>query len=140
MADRAPIDAKIETLRRCVARIESKQPFDVNRLSTDWDLQDIVSINLERLVQTSVDIAAMLLADAEAAAPQTMAESFTGLRDVGVIDGELCKRLRGAVGLRNILVHAYTSIDWQVVHHVVSHQLEDVKALGRAVDAFLARA
>jgi hypothetical protein len=52
------INLKLESLRRCVARIHSKMPLTQDDLQTDCDLQDIVSVNLECAVQTCVDIAA----------------------------------------------------------------------------------
>jgi hypothetical protein len=39
---------KLESLRRCVHRIETKCPADPAVLEADFDLQDIVSLNLSR--------------------------------------------------------------------------------------------
>jgi hypothetical protein len=41
---------KLDTLARCVARIEEKRPETVESLIHDIDVQDILSINLERAV------------------------------------------------------------------------------------------
>ena len=38
--DRQVIDQKLESLRRCLSRIESKMPFDAVQLAGDFDLQD----------------------------------------------------------------------------------------------------
>jgi hypothetical protein len=46
------INRKLESLRRCVARIHSKMPLTPDDLQTNYDLQDIVSVNLERAVHT----------------------------------------------------------------------------------------
>ncbi len=54
------IDLKFDSLRRCLERIESKKPFQLEDLESNFDLQDIVSINLERAVQNSVDIASII--------------------------------------------------------------------------------
>ena len=42
---------KLDALARCLARIESKSPFTLERLRSDADLQDIISVNLERAIQ-----------------------------------------------------------------------------------------
>ena len=60
--DREVVEQKLESLRRCLARIESKCPVDPLVLVADFDLQDIVSLNLSRAVQLSVDIGAHLIA------------------------------------------------------------------------------
>ncbi len=105
------INRKLESLRRCVARIHSKMPLTQDNLQTDYDLQDIVSVNLERAVQTCVDIAAHMISETEASPPNTMAESFSRLAALKFLTPQLAERMRKAVGLRNILVHHYTDID-----------------------------
>jgi uncharacterized protein YutE (UPF0331/DUF86 family) len=136
--ERDVIDVKMESIRRCVARIVSKQPFNLERLINDYDLQDVVSVNLERAVQNSVDIAALLLANTDTSSlAVTMADSFVALQRLGVIDASLRDRMKSAVGFRNILVHEYTSIDWGIVHDLSSHHLQDFKEFVRSVDVWL---
>lgn len=136
--ERDVIDLKMESIRRCVARIVSKQPYSLEQLINDYDLQDILSINLERAVQNSVDIAATLLANADVSSfAVTMADSFVALHRLGVIDTSLRDRMKRAVGFRNILVHEYTSIDWSIVHDLSSHHLQDFQDFVRVVDVWL---
>src|SRR5690606_30307115 len=102
--DRAIISQKLESLRRCIARLESRRPSSAEQLKADLDLQDIVALNLTRAVQLSVDIAAHWLAEhAEVASPQTMGQTFSLLAECGVIDEDLARRLRKSVGFRNIV-------------------------------------
>jgi uncharacterized protein YutE (UPF0331/DUF86 family) len=56
--DREVIEQKLESLRHCVRRIESRCPADAQTLASDPDLQDIVALNLSRAVQVCVDIGA----------------------------------------------------------------------------------
>ena len=67
--DREVIEQKLESLRRCLQRIETKCPADVALLINDMDLQDIVALNLSREVQLSVDIGAHLIAGMEVPPP-----------------------------------------------------------------------
>lgn len=39
----APVEQKIESLRRCIQRIAEKTPGNVNALIEDVDLQDILT-------------------------------------------------------------------------------------------------
>jgi uncharacterized protein YutE (UPF0331/DUF86 family) len=128
---------KLETLRRCVERIESKRPPDTRALEQDYDLQDIISVNLERAIQASVDIASVLLAERGPGTPATMGESFPLLADSGIITTDLAERLRKAVGFRNISVHEYEKIDWSIVFSIVTDRLEDFRSFTRSVLAAL---
>ncbi|MEQ1601171.1 MAG: hypothetical protein ABL885_05305 [Methylophilaceae bacterium] len=54
--DREVVEQKLESLWRCLNRIETKCPKDAATLLEDIDLQDVLSLNLSRAVQISVDI------------------------------------------------------------------------------------
>ena len=91
--DETVILAKLDALRRCIERIRSKTPESASALLEDYDLQDIICVNLERAVQTSVDIAAHLLADTNQPAPDSMGESFIQLHAQSIIPEDLATPL-----------------------------------------------
>jgi len=75
--DRDVIEEKLESLRRCLRRIEQKCPASVDELEKDIDLQDILAVNLTRAVQLSVDIAAHWIAELpDVPAPSTRRDVF----------------------------------------------------------------
>lgn len=131
--DEKVIMAKLESLRRCVERLNDKTPASVELLLGDNDLQDIICLNLERAVQTCVDIASHILAGADVPAPASMAECFEDLRKLGMISPEIAMRMRKAVGFRNIAVHSYQEINWKVVYSIITTRLDDFVDFSRAV-------
>lgn len=133
--DRQIIADKLERLRRCVRRIEQKRPPKPEELNTDYDLQDILSVNLQRAVQLCVDIAAHIIADREIEAPSTMAQAFDALQTLGVLSPDLASSMKKAVGFRNIAVHTYQVIDWTIVFNICHQQLDDFRAFAQAVAA-----
>lgn len=76
-------------------------------------------------------------AAADAPEPETMAGAFIALRDAGIIDARLAEILRRAVGFRNIAVHQYEQMDWQIVFDVATQRITDLEAFARAVAARL---
>ena len=129
----ALIEEKLDALGRCVLRIEAKRPATAEALRTDLDAQDIVALNLERAVQQCVDIALHLLSDLDTPVPATMSEAFEMLREREMVSSEVCEQMIKAVGMRNIAVHAYRKIDWDIVWNVATHHLVDFKAFAREV-------
>lgn len=119
------INSKIESIRHCLKRIRHKAPGSAQQLKDDYDLQDIISVNLERATQISVDLAAHIIADSERKVPDTMAETIRKLPEMGIIDDALAERLSRAVGFRNISVHEYQAIDWDIVYDIIRHHLDD---------------
>jgi len=124
---------KLESLRRCLKRLEDKKPESSEILADDYDIQDIISINLERAIQISVDIGSILLAETERKPPKTMGEIFPALAEEGYISLDLADRLRKAVGFRNISVHEYQKINWNIVYSIIDSNLDDFIELMRAV-------
>jgi uncharacterized protein YutE (UPF0331/DUF86 family) len=131
--DRVVVEQKLESLRRCLKRIETKCPVDADTLAKDFDLQDIVSLNLSRAVQLCVDIGAHLLASTGASAPNTMGLTFDVMAQTGMLTTDLAQSLKKAVGFRNIAVHNYDTINWHIVHSIVKDHLTDFSAFAEVV-------
>lgn len=133
--DREVIEQKIESLRRCVERVRQKAPETAAALEKDPDAQDILTLNLTRSVQLCVDIGAHLIAEQDKPAPDTMGQTFDVLSDMGVISAELAVRMKKAVGFRDIAVHNYEAIDWEITHAIATRHMDDFAAFAAAVVA-----
>lgn len=131
--DREIVEQKLESLRHCLQRIETKCPADAAALVADFDLQDIVSLNLSRAVQLTVDIGAHLIASLGVPPPGTMGQTFDLLAQAGLLNVELANHLKKAVGFRNIAIHNYEKINWEIVHSIAMHHLIDFSEFSRAV-------
>ncbi len=125
--DRQVIEQKLESLRRCLLRVKEKCPVDAESLVRDIDAQDIITLNLTRAVQLSVDLAAHLIASRDVPAPNTMGQAFEALASIGLISSALASRMKKAVGFRNIAIHNYEAIDWHIVHSICQRNLDDFR-------------
>ena len=132
--DRVVVHQKLDSLRRCLARIRSKEPISLGVLQKDYDLQDIVSLNLTRAVQMAVDIGAHMVSAQMQAAPATMGETFDQLGRMGVISEELALQLKKSVGFRNVAVHNYNAVNWAIVFSILQGHLQDFDAFAKAID------
>lgn len=136
--DRLILTGKLESLRRCIMRIEDKKPVDVDHLIQDPDLQDILVFNLTRAVQLSVDIGSHLISNTDHAAPQTMGEVFTILNKISAVSLETCERLKKAVGFRNIAVHNYEAINWEIVYAICERSPADFRRFTQEISQYAA--
>jgi uncharacterized protein YutE (UPF0331/DUF86 family) len=80
-------------------------------------------LNLERSIQLCVDIANHMLSSLDDAPAMSMAESFERLSEKKIIPNELAKNPKKAVGFRNLSVHAYYKIDWQLVWNIIGRYI-----------------
>ena len=131
--DREVIEQKLESVRRCLQRIKEKCPPSADILARDLDAQDILALNLSRAVQLCVDIGAHIVAGKNVPPPATMGQTFDVLAELGIISEELALRMKNAVGFRNIAVHNYEAINWQIVHSIASRHVGDFTDFARSV-------
>ncbi|MBI3373032.1 MAG: DUF86 domain-containing protein [Betaproteobacteria bacterium] len=127
--DEEVIRARLVRLTNHIGRIEKKRPTPLNLLLTDRDAQDIVSRNLEKAIRVCVDIASHVCA-AHGRALETAGESFLVLTELGLMEKPLAEKLVSAVGFRNVSVHEYADVDWNVVMRIVANGLQDLKDFG----------
>jgi uncharacterized protein YutE (UPF0331/DUF86 family) len=135
--DQRVITQKLESLRRCIERIESKRPADAGKLQDDIDLQDILSVNLERAVQLCVDIGAHIIASTEKETPDTMGETFQMLAEMEILKPDTAEVMKKAVGFRNIAVHNYEEINWMIVFSICTKQIDDFKQFAGEIDGYI---
>lgn len=125
--DQQLVNRKILSVKRCIERIEENLPSSVETLSADIDQQDILSINLQRAVQLCVDLAVMNLSNSGETIPDSMAAAFRVLERQGAISSQLADSMVSAVGFRNLSVHQYDNVDWNVVYAICTKHLTDLK-------------
>ena len=123
--DRELISHKLDSLQRCIHRIETRCPKNAKDLALEVDAQDIVALNLTRAIQLCVDIGAHLVAERALGSPDSMGKTFDLLVADKMLEQDLGQSLKRAVGLRNIVIHNYQTIDWEIVHAAATQHLDD---------------
>jgi uncharacterized protein YutE (UPF0331/DUF86 family) len=93
--------------------------------------------------EAALDICNHLAARKGARSPHDYADCMAIMAELGVIDGELSRRLMRMARFRNLLVHLYANVDNRQVYRVASDHLGDFEdylhAVGRYLKADLGR-
>lgn len=69
--------------------------------------------------------------------PDSMAGAFLSLAGLSVIDNRTAVAMGRAVGFRNTSVHAYRTINWDIVFSICTKHLDDFRAFARQIMAAL---
>ncbi len=131
--DQVIFSQKLESLRRCIQRVEEKTPSNVNQLIQDPDIQDILVLNLTRAVQLCVDIGSHVISESDESAPTTMGDVFSTLQTLGAITPATCLSMQKAVGFRNVAVHNYDVINWEIVFAICQKFLADFRRFAKEI-------
>ncbi len=137
--DQVIFTQKLESLRRCIRRVEEKTPSDVDQLTQDPDIQDILVLNLTRAVQLCVDIGSHVISETEESAPTTMGDVFSTLEKLEVITPTVCESMKKAVGFRNVAVHNYDVINWEIVFAICQNFLVDFRQFAKEITEYSTR-
>lgn len=125
MFDLDLINHKIGNIQNCLASIKTyTNNLDLSTLS-DLKTQDAVVINLERVIQSCVDIANHIISKQKLGTPSSMKESFKIIAKHEIIDSELSLKLMKMVGFRNIAVHSYDELDQEILLLILEKHLND---------------
>jgi uncharacterized protein YutE (UPF0331/DUF86 family) len=122
--------SKLQSLSRCVNRISSKISYD---FFNNLDNQDIVTLNLQRAIQISIDIGAIVLKENKIEIPNNRSEIFTLLFENKIISRELADSLKKSVGFRNLAVHQYSKLDLEKVYSLSKNQLDIFLEFGKVI-------
>lgn len=128
---------KFQTLDRCLVRIRGKVGNNFSRID-DADIQDIVTLNLQRTCQLAIDVAGIILREQRVALPATLREYFEILHTQGVLEVQTSEQLVRMVGFRNIAVHDYGKLNVDILKAIVEKHLTDFEQFQREVLSFYA--
>jgi len=118
--------AKIGNIQNCLRRIREVTALDPDRLD-NMDVQDIFVLNLQRAVQSAIDLCAHIIAADGLGLPGTLKENFSVLQKAGILPLPLATRLIGMVGFRNIAIHDYQDLKVEVLKSILRDHLMDLE-------------
>ena len=122
---------KTATMERCIRRVlEEYQGFE-KEFSNNFTKQDSVILNLERLCQAAIDLAAHLVRTNKFGIPQDNRELFQLLEQNRLISKKLSRNLQAMVGFRNLAVHDYQELNLDIVQGIIKNNLIDFREFSK---------
>ena len=136
--DRDVLAEKAQAVARHLARVSERLPADAGGLRPATDASDAVILHLWQATQIVIDLAVAACLHLKLGAPAGYAEAFRRLHDAGVVDRELADRLARAAGIRNVIAHAYETLDMARVFRAAHDGPADLLAFLAALRDLLA--
>ena len=133
MVDRDLILAKAGLAEKYINRAFQKSEIEQSVFIKNIDVQDIVIFNLQKAIQSCVDMAAHIISDENLGMPGSSNEMFYLLEENGYFDSDLTEKMVKAIGFRNLIVHEYEKLDMQQVFKVAREDVHDLQEYLKAV-------
>lgn len=119
--------AKAAVIERCIKRIHEEYTGDPDELETNFTKQDSIILNLERLVQASIDLGAHVVKIKRLGHTERYRDIFDLLAKAEILPEGLALSLKKMVGFRNIAIHEYQAMDLDIVVSIIETQLSEIE-------------
>ena len=115
-------------VERHLQRVAARLPAAAAELQPTTDASDAVILHLWQATQIVIDLAMSACFTMKLGTPSSYADAFQRLHGARVIDAELTDRLVRAAGFRNVVAHAYDTLDMKRVHQAATSGPTDLRA------------
>jgi len=115
-----------ESLHR-ISRAEAFLAQPAEEFLANEDLKELASFNLFLAIQECIDLASHFVADEDWGPADDAGSAFDVLADHRMIDRDLAEKMRRAVGLRNLIVHGYTTVNHARIQGEYSEGIENLR-------------
>ena len=127
--DRDIFAERATAVERHLQRVAARLPESAAGLQPFTDVSDAVILHLWQATQIVIDLAMAACLWLKLGTPATYADAFRLLQKADVIaDAGLADRLVRAAGFRNIVAHAYETLDMQRIHEAATRGPQDLLA------------
>lgn len=126
MENEAVLINKYESIEKCINRINEEYENNPKNLE-DYRKMDAIVLNLQRACELTTDVAMYIVSTRKLGIPQTKKEVFEILLKNNLISNDVCNKMKGMIGFRNIAIHDYKNIDEEILKDVIENHLTDLK-------------
>lgn len=133
MTDIDVIIEKTNSIQNCLQRIKETIDGDINSLDNNFNIQDILTLKLQRAIQLVLDMASHIVSSKRLGVPQTLRDVFVILEKNKIINHQLSIKMQKMVGFRNIAVHDYQAINADILKSIVAFHLQDLEEFYRVI-------
>lgn len=123
---------KIETIKRCIKRVEEEYANTPSNLE-NYTKQDSIILNLQRLCEATLDLGLHYIKIKKLQIPQTSKQIFEILEKNGVIDKKISANMQGMVGFRNMAIHDYKSLNIDILQKIIEKHLGDSLIIAKKI-------
>jgi uncharacterized protein YutE (UPF0331/DUF86 family) len=131
------IQKRCQEIADSLKRLEEVKETDKNEFLKNRDLQDIASYRLLVAIEAALNLCYHVSAKILKKAPGEYAECFGLLGEAEIIPRELSQELKKMARFRNMLVHMYWKVDYEVIFEIIQQDLDHLRQFSRAITALL---
>ena len=115
-------------VERHLRRVAERLPASASEMQPATDVSEAVILHLWQATQIVIDLAMAACLSPKLGTPASYADAFRRLQQATVIEPALANRLVRADGFRNLVAHAYDTLDMTRVYNAAQEGRADLIA------------
>lgn len=120
MADIEKIIDKFQKLDKNIIFLEETALLSKNEILNDYQKTLAIEHSLQISLQVVIDVSKDILKENDI---QNYADLIERLKNKKIISEELSMTFKKMIGLRNILIYEYDSIDFEIIYNILKNEL-----------------
>lgn len=124
---------KAASIEHCLQRIQKEYAGNKQNLVANQTKQDAIVLNLQRACETTIDLAMYVISQRKLGVPQDSRDAFALLQTGDILPADLAQRMQRMVGFRNVAIHEYTRLNLDVIHSIITKQLDDFRTFSSTI-------
>jgi len=137
MIDKEVITKKFQELNRYLKELEDFKSISWSEFSSSLSKQWMVFHGLQLSIQALIDVGNHILATMGENRIEDYTDIIDKLGERNIIPSQFARQIRGMVGLRNILIHEYVSIDLNKIYEIFKNRLDDFRDFIKYIEQFM---
>ncbi|MGE5342514.1 MAG: type VII toxin-antitoxin system HepT family RNase toxin [Candidatus Omnitrophota bacterium] len=131
------IQKRCEEISDSLERLEKIKQSSKADFLNDKDLQDIACYRLLVAIEAALNLCYHVSAKLLKKNPSEYGECFVLLGQAGIVPEELANQLRNMARFRNMLVHMYWNVDFEMVFEIIQNNLNDLRNFSSIIASLL---
>lgn len=127
----------MKRLEKALQILHQSGKIGLKELTGNDVLLSAVERNFQVAIECILDIGNHIIAEKGFESPDDNEDIIRILGDEGVLPPDFAGSIKGMAGFRNILVHGYTKVDYELLYDYLARRLDDLRQFARHISAYL---
>jgi len=119
------VNKRLAIIMREVEFLKTVRIPDYERFIADGKALRATARSFELIAQSVVDVASHIIAQRRLGIPDSYRDMITVLEQNSILDSRLSKSLQNMISMRNLLVHQYLEVDYELVFEAIPSAIAD---------------
>ncbi len=130
------INRLLEQLKDYIYDLENME-FTQNELLENRDIQHLLNHRLHMAVEVTIDIAMHIASALELPDRDSAIDVISLLGQHKIIEQNFAEEFKKAPKLRNLLIHGYASVDYELLYKDYKNDLKEIKEFARQIKEYI---